>query len=73
VILELILIKNSNAARVILEGKTIFSKLRLKDGGFFFIGYENDLVNISDIACRNILSLRVIIHKKKFKIYSVLI
>ncbi len=32
----------------------------LKDGGFFFIGDENDLVGISELACRDTLSLRVI-------------
>jgi hypothetical protein len=39
----------------------------LKDGGFLFIGEENDLVRISEIACRDILSLRVIHHKKRLK------
>ena len=36
----------------------------LKDGGFLLIGYENDLVEISEIACRETLSLRVIRNKK---------
>ncbi len=35
-----------------------------KDGGFLFIGDENHLVRVSEIACRDTLSLRVIHNKK---------
>ncbi len=40
----------------------------LKDGGFLFIGDENDLVGISEIACRDTLSLRVIRNKKRLNL-----